>query len=362
MTEEKAASPAPEAATKAQPPPPAAASSPTPEPAQPEPAHIQADDEEPDETDVDSSWGEDAVSSTASISSSILDYRKENGRTYHAYRDGKYLIPNDEQENERLDFQHHLWYLTLDGRLGFAPPAHPEAKFAGRVLDVGTGTGIWAIDFGDEHPDAHVIGVDLSPIQPSFTPPNVHFQIDDLEDEWTFSQPFDYIHVRAMSGSIKNWSVFLERCIENLKPGGWLEVQEPGRPIAEDDTFPPDCALAKATALFAEGLAAAGSPLLDVFTLKDLFNGAGFVSYDEKRAYWPSNPWPKDKKLKEIAMWSNTNLSAGVEGFLMAVATRFLGWSLPEVTVLSAQARADLNDRRIHAYWPVISAFAQKPE
>lgn len=46
------------------------------------------------------------------------------------------------------------------------------------------------------------------------TPPNVHFQIDDLEDEWTFSQPFDYIHVRAMSGSIKNWSAFLERCIE----------------------------------------------------------------------------------------------------------------------------------------------------
>lgn len=58
MTEEKAASPAPEAATKAQSTPLAAASSPTPEPAQPEPAHIQADDEEPDEIDVDSSWGE----------------------------------------------------------------------------------------------------------------------------------------------------------------------------------------------------------------------------------------------------------------------------------------------------------------
>ncbi|KAK4181529.1 S-adenosyl-L-methionine-dependent methyltransferase [Triangularia setosa] len=360
MATDKATSPAPEAATAAQTAP-VATSSPAPEPNLQEPAIIQADDDESDDTDADSSLGDDAVSSTASISSSIMNYRRENGRTYHAYRDGKYLIPNDEQENERLDFQHHLWYLTLDGRLGWAPPAHPDAK-GGRVLDVGTGTGIWAIDYGDEHPDAHVIGVDLSPIQPNFTPPNVHFQIDDLEDEWTFSQPFDYIHVRAMSGSIKNWSAFLERCFENLKPGGWLEIQEPGRPIADDDSFPPDCALAKATALFAEGLKAAGSPLLDVFTLKDLYDGAGFVNYEEKRAYWPSNPWPKDKKLKEIAMWSNTNLSAGVEGFLMAVATRFLGWSLPEVAVLSAQARADLNDRKIHAYWPVTSAFAQKPE
>lgn len=33
-------------------------------------------------------------------------------------------------------------------------------------LDIGTGTGIWAIDFADEHPETTVIGTDLSPIQP----------------------------------------------------------------------------------------------------------------------------------------------------------------------------------------------------
>jgi methylase of polypeptide subunit release factors len=45
--------------------------------------------------------------------------------------------------------------LTLDNKLGLAPPNHPDSKVK-RVLDVGTGTGIWAIDFGDEHPDATV--------------------------------------------------------------------------------------------------------------------------------------------------------------------------------------------------------------
>jgi len=54
------------------------------------------------------------------------------------------------------DLQHHLFLLTLDGRLGLAPPNDPDAKVK-RVLDVGTGTGIWAMDFGDDHPDAEEV-------------------------------------------------------------------------------------------------------------------------------------------------------------------------------------------------------------
>lgn len=80
--------------------------------------------------------------------------------------------------------------LTLDNKLGLAPPNEPGSG-AIDVLDIGTGTGIWAVDYAHEHPDAQVscaiqaqlkvpmcfeveltltfqvIGVDLSPIQPS---------------------------------------------------------------------------------------------------------------------------------------------------------------------------------------------------
>lgn len=43
-----------------------------------------------------------------------------------------------------LDLQHELYVRTLDGDLAVCP----KAKGANRVLDMGTGTGSWAIDYG----------------------------------------------------------------------------------------------------------------------------------------------------------------------------------------------------------------------
>ena len=43
-----------------------------------------------------------------------------------------------------MDLVHHICRLTLDGRLYLSP-----IQTSGRVLDLGTGTGIWAIDFAE---------------------------------------------------------------------------------------------------------------------------------------------------------------------------------------------------------------------
>ena len=51
-----------------------------------------------------------------------------------------------------VDLQHHLFLLTTEFKLNLAP-LKPGAQHA---LDVGTGTGIWAIDFAQEHPDIEV--------------------------------------------------------------------------------------------------------------------------------------------------------------------------------------------------------------
>ena len=74
-----------------------------------------------------------------------------------------YNFPNDEKEQDRLDMSHHMCLLLLDDKLHLAEL--PEDR-AIRILDIGTGTGIWAMDMGDKYPNAQVIGNELSAIQP----------------------------------------------------------------------------------------------------------------------------------------------------------------------------------------------------
>ncbi|KAI5460977.1 S-adenosyl-L-methionine-dependent methyltransferase [Mariannaea sp. PMI_226] len=295
------------------------------------------------------------MSSTASVNSSILNYRLENGRTYHAYKDGRYYMPNDETENNRLDLQHNLFLLTFDNKLGLSPPNLSEFK-TGRVLDLGTGTGIWAIDFADEHPETEVIGVDLSPTQPAFVPPNVRFEIDDVDEEWTYSQPFDYIHSRMMNVSIKNWSEYLRKIFENLAPGGYAELQDVDIFLKSDDnTLTNDHALRKWCDFLAEAAQVHGTPFIDTNRLSHLMADVGFVDIEETPFKWPTNCWPKEKRYKELGEWSNVNTDNLLEGLSMALFTRCLGWTPEEVSLFLVDVRKDLNNPKIHAYWLMYS-------
>lgn len=58
---------------------------------------------------------------------------------------------------------------------------------------------------GDEYPSASVVGVDLSPIQPSWVPQNVKFMVDDAESPWVYpAKTFDFIHLRHLASSLKD--------------------------------------------------------------------------------------------------------------------------------------------------------------
>jgi hypothetical protein len=165
----------------------------------------------------ESDW---ASRASTSISSSVRDYSFEHGRRYHKYHEGKYLFPNDESEQEREDMKHAMILNVCGGHLHYAPLENPQ-----QILDIGTGTGIWAIDskfqsdmyihvafaftnmlVADEYPSASVLGIDLSPIQPSWVPPNVRFMVDDAEVSWVHPHDhFDFIHARHLASSIKDF-------------------------------------------------------------------------------------------------------------------------------------------------------------
>ncbi|KAF5674675.1 TAM domain-containing protein [Fusarium heterosporum] len=203
-----------------------------------------------DTQDVDSvlDFVTGTTSHLTSLKSSIYNYRFENGRRYHAFREGSYPLvrspnplsiiyltsvgqPNDEDEQERMDLVHHLYSLLLDRKLYLAPvPSSVQ-----RVLDLGTGTGIWAIDFADDHPSSEIIGNDLSPIQPEWNPPNCTFEVDDFEDEWLYETAFDFIHGRELEGCIANRDRLLQQSLKHLLPGGYFEIQGVDAFLESDD-------------------------------------------------------------------------------------------------------------------------------
>lgn len=94
------------------------------------------------------------------------------------------------------------------------------------VLDLGTGTGHWARDVADSRPQCQVVGVDLSPIQGGWTPPNCTFEVFDYDDPWTFKRKFDLICARMLIGSISSPRRLFGEAFEALTPGGWVEVQD----------------------------------------------------------------------------------------------------------------------------------------
>jgi SAM-dependent methyltransferase len=252
---------------------------------------------------------------------------------------------------DRVDLFYHALRIVFDSVLFFAPIQEPQS-----ILDVGTGTGIWAIDVADAHPQAEVIGIDLSPVQPSHVPPNLRFEIADADEPWTFTPRFDLVHSRVMQDfSIKNWPAYLREAFHALKPGGWVEFQEFDYRCQTDDNTAPEKSQLKfwedewTRALQMTGLNGYCRPDL----LEQQVRDAGFVNVTRRNFKLPIGPWPKDQRLKDAGILGMANLVHGVYGLSVKIFTHLLGYSIEELEVLLAAVRKDVKERKVHRYMPV---------
>ncbi|TDZ36934.1 Secondary metabolism regulator LAE1 [Colletotrichum spinosum] len=296
---------------------------------------------------------------TASLSSSVLDYPEQYGRRYHAFRSGAYNIPNDEAEMDRLDLAHTLMTSVIGGKHYLAPLEQDKIH---RILDVGTGTGIWAMEMGDIFPNAEVIGNDLSAIQPSWLPPNVKFEIDDVESPWVGTEKYDYIFVRCMLVSIKDWPALVENIFENLNPGGWVEFQDlDGLYYSEDGSYNEEHVTRQWNKDILQACDIIGRTGCPGPKLEGWVRDAGFAEISHEKFKIPFGPWPKDPYYKHIGMLNLAQLLRGLEGFSLKLFCDVLGWTREEVVVLLAQVRKELQQGVFHAVYDCHVVYAQKP-
>jgi len=128
--------------------------------------------------------------------------------------------------------------------------------------------------------------------------------VDDLEADWTYHSPFDFVYVRMMMGSIRDWPKLFQQAFEHMNPGGWIELFESRHPVVcQDGTLPPDSALLKWSKLCYEASVKLGTPMDSGLYHKQRLLDAGFVNVVHKELVWPTNQWPKDKDLKELGLF-----------------------------------------------------------
>jgi len=254
--------------------------------------------------------------------------------------------------------------MLLDNKLFLAPIGPDPLK----VLDIGTGTGIWAIDFADQYPSALVIGTDLSPIQPTYVPPNLQFEIDDAASEWTFPKnSFDFIHVRGLFGSLRDWPAFYRQVYDHLKPGGYYEQLECSVCChADDDSTPEGSPLRRWGQLFTLAGERMGKPTDVLDRQRQWLVDGGFEGVVEERFKMPTGLWPSAKtergrKMKEIGKWRLAEVETGAEGWALALMTRVLGMTYAEVQAFLVEMRKAWRDKRVHGYTPVSVVYGRKP-
>ncbi|OIW27678.1 sam dependent methyltransferase [Coniochaeta ligniaria NRRL 30616] len=261
-----------------------------------------------------------------------------------------------------LILQHEAFKKTLDGALLNAPATKP----VGRVLDIGTGCGIWAADFAEAHPTAEVVGVDNFPQPTVAAPPNCRFvALDAEQQDWEEAlgdAKFDVVHTRLVPFHVSEVQGVLRRCYEHLAPGGWIEMQEAWPPCRTDE--PPGAAEHKSkviqwTQLRLEAAAKLGIDQGIAGRLPGLLSEAGFVEVQVQDHKWPIGPWMEGEKMRGIGAVNLELLRLAMMGLSKELLAN-LGMGDQEVVGFVEQVRGELGVGRIYA--PVRIVWARKPE
>ncbi|KAJ3034067.1 hypothetical protein HDV00_005465 [Rhizophlyctis rosea] len=145
--------------------------------------------------------------------------------------DKLYILPNDDEEMDRLHLQHYIMRLLFGGNFS-APVKEALRKPGAKVVDLGCGSGIWAMETATEFPQTTITALDMSPVQPTTVKPkNLTFTTGDLTSlPLPFADnTFDFVYMRFLVAGLRaeHWPLLINEMVRITKPGGWIEMMEP---------------------------------------------------------------------------------------------------------------------------------------
>ncbi|OBT88620.1 hypothetical protein VE02_03992 [Pseudogymnoascus sp. 03VT05] len=288
------------------------------------------------------------------------DY-EENGRLYHGYRKGIYMFPCDEEEKDRMDIFHQFFFVAR----GVHSSAPYRKNYDGhRILDLGTGTGIWAIDMADMYPSAEVMGFDISLMQPQTIPPNLQFRRRDFETWHGLAMDsYDLIHLRMLAGSISSYRELYANIFRHLKPDfGFIEhVEIDFTPRCDNGSLPRNAALYEWANNLMSATEQAYKPMAYNTETRSMLENTGFVEVKEQVITIPFNPWKSDPHEKDIGRWFNLGLCQGLEALTLGPMTRVLNWDRGRVARLVADVKREICTKKHEVYCEMHIWTARRP-
>jgi SAM-dependent methyltransferase len=235
---------------------------------------------------------------------------------------GAYFLNRDWQSSARLSLQHYVCYTRMGHLLHPKVEAFIKSRSSPKILDLGTGTGIWAVEASRTFPAATVTGLDIADNQ---FPPRGTLSKNLNFAKYSFFDPipedlmgvFDVVHISFINAALYRGGrdTVMKNVSQLLKPGGWIQWRE----ILSD----PDILIDPNT------LQPAGELQSTVFADKMV---GGFFSFQD---------WVKDMPkylADEGGFVDNEMVVPAMDPTLLSLETQLLLWNTLEAMTTMGQA------------------------